>query len=349
MAISGNFQAFQARVQPWTGNLDPNLPSTRHDSVADAPVVPTLVPGKDTGGGAPFASPVTLIMRAIGINRDASRTTDTPNTGYRGGAFAGTEPFRSEHDMSAGNGYWPGSQSSPVGRGGTSIPGPMMGTQVQGGFNGRRPAWFPVNHAAVAETRQAYAAQFHDGLANYANARVWQGRADAAKAHGNSATTRVTGHQYRAQPAPVIDETQTQDQYPTKGYSTAFTGRMLAKGVPGTDGFMDGSNTEEYVTTYHTGGTHAQRNFVANYSSPTIGAMYSKNTPRGVLPNHIDTPYPQAALSNGYKTGGMPPNQRQLLKRFVTPTLYRTPPSEAATISVVNDGGAPSNTIGMGF
>lgn len=345
MPISGNFQAFNARVQPWTGNPDATVPNTRHDSVSDAPTT-GVVEGTSTGSGAPFAQAAQTLFRALGINRDSSRTTDMPNQAYRGGAFAGTEPFRSEHDMSAGNGYWPGSQTSPVGRGGTSIPTPMGGTQVQGGFNGLRPAWFPVNHGAVAATRGAFAAQFHDGLSNYANARNWQGRADTARAHSDTQTARVTGANYRAQSRAFAGEVQEQDREPILGYSAPFTGRMLAKNH--NDGFMDGSDTVEYQTTVRTGGTHARNWFTADYASPTIGAMYSRNPLRGVLPNTVATPFPQQGLT-GYKLAGIAPNQRQLLKRFVTPTLFRTPPSEAATIAVVNDGGVASNTIGMGF
>ena len=349
MPISGNFQAFNARVQPWgVDPQSPGTPSSMHNDIADAPVQ-GVVYGQSTGSGAPWATAASMLFRALGINRDVSRATDTPNTAFRGGAFAGVETFGSEHDMSAKSGYRPGSSTSPVARGGTTEWVAMQGDKGIPGFNGLRPAWFPVNHAATAATRGAFAAQFHDGLANFANAKVWQGRADAARAHGDTQTARVTGASARTQPAEFAGETQTQDQYPTKGYSIGFTGAMLAKQA-GTDGFPDGPNgPDEYVTHYHTGGTHAQRWFVAKYSSPTIGAMYSANPLRGVLPNTISTPFPQPALINGYKTGGMPPNQRQLLKRFVTPTLFRSPPSEQATIAVVNDGGAVSNTIGMGF
>lgn len=350
MPISGNFQAFNSVVQPWVGNnTAPPAPSTRHDSVADAPIVPGAPAntGVSTGGGAPFAAAFVSIFRAMGIGRDVSRTTDSPNQAYRGGAFSGTEQFGSEHDMSAHSGYRPGSQSSPVARGGTTEWRPLGGTQVPGGFNGRRPAWFPVNHAGTNATRGAYAAQFHDGLSNYANSRNWQGRSDAARAHSDGATARVTGANYHNQPVQFSGEYQTQDREETKGYSSAFTGRMLAKNH--NDGFMDGDPSVEYQTTYHTGGTHARNWFTADYSSPTIGAMYSRNPLRGVLPNFISTPFPQPPLTGGYKTAGIAPNQRQLLKRFTTPTLFRSPPSEAATISVVNDGSAPSNTLGMGF
>lgn len=347
MPISGNFQAFNARVQPWR-QYDTHVPTQRHDDPASAAKVPGLVEGKSSGSGAPFASGgLVSVMRALGINRDVSRNTDSPSQVVRGGAFSGTQPYGSEHDMSGAGGYRPGSQVSPVARGGTSEWAPIGGGRVPA-WNGQRPAWFPVNHAATAATRGAYSAQFHGTLSNYANPRAYQGRGDAARAHGDTQTARVTGANYRAQPAQFAGEVQSQDRVETKGYSTGFTGSMLAKQA-GTDGFpsSDGGETT-YTTKYRTRGTHDRNWFVADYSSPTLGAMYSQNTPRGVLPNTVATPFPQPPVS-GYKASGIAPNQRQLLKRFVTPTLYRTPPSEAATISVVNDGGAPANTLGLGF
>lgn len=349
MSLSGNFMAFNRTVQPAGDRVHhggPPVPSTRHDDPANAIPVNGAPEGKSSGQGAPFAMVNMALMAARGIIRDMSRYSDQRSNVYRGGAIY-DQAIGSEHTSSApaGAAYRPGSQASPVAKG---SPRNLIGGGVvsNAGVN-PRVAWFPVDHAGTANTRGAYAAQFHDGLSNYANPRAWQGRRDTSTAHGDIMTTRVTGHQARSMPAPVHGEMpDPRDMPETKGYSTAFTGRMLAKNH--NDGFMDGSASEEYVTTYHTGGTHVRQWFRFPYSSPTLGAMYSKNTLRGVLPNTVATPYPQPALT-GYKLGGMAPNSRQLLTRFTTPTLFRMPPSEAATIAVVNDGGTPSNTVGMGF
>jgi hypothetical protein len=284
-------------------------------------------------------------MKALGIMLDFSRTTDMPSDEYRGGMSNPT--INSAHEGSLAPGYRPGSQNSPVDR-------QVTNRQYEGGGrvpargDGRRPAWFPVNHASTAAVRGAYAADF-TGNHGDGNPRAI-GAAAVARAHADRATTRITGHQYNPEPWLVEGEgPEPRDMPETIGHGIPFTGRMLAK--VGNQGFAAGPDYPEggeFFPTNHRGGTHTRQWYTMRYCSPTIGAMYSKNTLRGVLPNTIDTPYPQPG-TEGYKGSNIPPNQRPTWPRFVTPTMFRAPASERDTITAVNDGAGFAPTMGLGI
>lgn len=363
MPISGTFAAFNATQQPQrdrVNHLGPPTLSDRHSATAAHAgfIGPTSVTDRIpdgpnprsaavTGGGAPWVTPLGIVMRALGINRDLSRATDMPADEFRGGQF--NEQINSEHETSHAPGYRPGSQTSPIARG-VSNRTDVGGGRVMASGNPRRPAWFPVNHASTAAVRGAFVADFTPANdTTGGNPRKIGARA-SARAHSDRATTRVTGHQYRPAPAPSAgDQPDPRDMPETLGYGIGFTGRMLAK--VGNDGFTAGPDDPEGGTfrpTNHTGGTHSRQWFTARYSSPTLGAMYSENPLRGVLPNTIASTFPQPGTS-GYKGSDIPPNQRPTFPRFVTPTMFRSPPSERDTITAVNDGSGQANAMGLGI
>jgi hypothetical protein len=361
MALSGNFSAFNATVQPQRDRVNHQGPptlSTRHDATtAHAGFIGPITttdrqpygtnprPDAVVGGGAPWATGVAVIMRAMGIRRDFSRSTDRPSDEVRGGMF--NPLINSAHETSHNPSYRPGSQSSPIARGVTNRQ-PVGGGRVHASGNPQRPAWYPVEHAATAAVRGAFATDFTDAH-NGGNPRAI-GALAVARAHGDRATTRITGNQYRVQPSLVAGEgADPRDMPETLGYSAPFTGRMLAKN--GNDGFSVGDDTPaggEFQTHYHTGGTHARQWFRMRYSSPTLGAMYSTNPLRGVLPNTVATPFPQGGTI-GYKGSDIPPNSRPVFPRFATPTMFRTPASERDTITAVADGAGIANTMGLGI
>lgn len=74
------------------------------------------------------------------------------------------------------------------------------------------------------------------------------------------------------------------------------------------------------------------RVFVSHYSSlTTLGAMYSKNTLRGIVPQEAAVPVATPGL-DGIRGSGIPGNSPMRAKLFATPQLNRTPPSMSETI-----------------
>lgn len=169
----------------------------------------------------------------------------------------------------------------------------------------------------------------------------------AASAHGDSTTGYYQTHAYAPMPADFAGQSQSvsgQNAFvaPGMGARSVIHGRL-----GGT--FLDGE-----------GGTFAPTGFnkgvpgrwaVAHYSSPTLGAMYSKNTLRGVLPQKISTPYDQPALiGDAGQNSGIAPNRRFLLKSFTTPQLFRSPASMSdAMIAAAPPMPTTGPTMGVGF
>lgn len=359
MAISGNFAAFNATVQPQRDRVNHGGPPTlspRHSATTahasfvgpittTDPVPGQVAPNSGNGQGAPWATGWTGIMRALGIVRDVSRTTDRVNAVVRRGMF--DEHINSEHESSHAPGYRPGSQTSPIARGVTNRQS-VGGGRVAASGNPNHVAWFPVQHAATAAVRGAYTADFTDGHSG-GNPRAI-GALGAAKAHADRATARLTGASYRTNPSMVAGEgPDPRDMPETIGHGATFTGRMLAQ--VNNDGFLVGPDTPpggEFRTEYHTGGTHSRQWYRMRYSSPALGAQYSSNALRGVLPNTIASSFPQSG-TYGYKGSNIPPNSRPVFPRFVTPTMFRMPPSERDTIAATNDGAIFGPTMGLGI
>ncbi len=173
-----------------------------------------------------------------------------------------------------------------------------------------------------------------------------QGAAQQASsdAHGDLATRSLNGHHYNPMPQRFAGESYDVDQG-TVDIPTSVNARTAIHGQPGGQ-FMDGESGSYQVT----GARRAdnRRWARANYSSPTLGATYSRNTLRGVLPQAIANPVTQSPLS-GVRDSGIWSNTRFLGKQFTTPALFRTPPSESEQQMAQNQTADTGGTIGVGF
>jgi hypothetical protein len=179
-----------------------------------------------------------------------------------------------------------------------------------------------------------------------------QGAAEdaAARAHGDSTTGYYAGHQYAPQPQLFAGEAY--GVLPNNVGSIPSTSTQQAiHDTPG--GQHSAGSGGDYAPTgfpLGIGREDMPRWAVARYSSPTLGAMYSKNSLRGILPQVVATPYNQPALTTGPWNSGIPSNARWLSPRFTMPQLFRSPPSESEGLMAAQgpaaDGGA---TMGVGF
>lgn len=323
MPISGSFSAFQATQPSYTGTPNalgtgPNDtagPSPRHGQQTG----PNTAGGpkqwgigdniERTGGGYPGASVVQPRMIAGGLMRDFSRYSDAPSTMQ--------------------NGYDGGAPGLP----------------------NRAAGWIqPVDHAGTDTLRAAAAGDIPGhagGLSDMATSALNQ---LLGNAHRDIRTTRISSAFRAPAMSDFAGQGQGVDRALVKGHGTAFTGRMLAKNH--SDGFLEGSRETEYQVTYPDKGSSVDRRWaVLHYASPAIAGWTSGHALRGVLPNFVQTPYPQPGLVGGVgnKNSGIPANARHLPPSFSVPQIFRSPPSESALISIVNDGSVPSNTMGFGF
>lgn len=149
----------------------------------------------------------------------------------------------------------------------------------------------------------------------------------SAAAHGDSTAGYYQGHMY--DPGPQQFAGSRYEVMPSNVRAIpSFGARTVIHGRPGGQ-HVDGQGGEWAPTGFPTG--EAGRFAVARYSSPALGAMYSKNSLRGVLPNMISTPYNQPALvgAAGTKASGIASNARYLAVPFTTPSLFRSPASES--------------------
>jgi hypothetical protein len=276
MAISGTFMSTRAVQQPMATKEKPN---SRHGEKTQ-PDNAWSPPPDVTGGGAPWAEPVTPEMAARGINLDL---------GHRWG-HAGT--------------------------GVTSF--------------SRRP--FLASQAGGREVDVQYRVQ---GAAQDA----------AANAHADHTSAYYATHQYSPMPQDFAGETYTIDQG-VVDIAPVQDARAIIHGRPGGQ-FLDGAKGE-----YRTTGarrSYERRWAQARYSSPTLGAMYSRNSLRGVLPQVVAVPVNLPARGGVYESG-IPSNKRNLAVSFTTPKLFRSPPSESETI-IANTAPTPNmgDTMGVGF
>lgn len=171
----------------------------------------------------------------------------------------------------------------------------------------------------------------HDGtdLTSHARARFVgpesQGVAQdaAARAHGDSRAAYFTPHTYTPIRLPFAGESYGVDRAEgAPGRPTS--GRVITKTHTGGE-FSDGPTDASYTPTgYRLGVTRrwAER----HYSSPLLGAMYSTNALRGVIPQTVAVPVDQPA-SGRIRNSGLSSQQRQLLNYVTVPALFRTPPS----------------------
>lgn len=193
----------------------------------------------------------------------------------------------------------------------------------------------------------------HRATAAIRNARkpfVTQGGAQeaSAAAHGDSTAGYYQGHMY--DPGPQQFAGSRYEVVPSNVRAIpSFAARTVIHGRPGGQ-HVDGTGGDWAPTGFPTG--EAGRFAIARYSSPTLGAMYSKNALRGVLPNTISTPYNQPGLvgAAGTKSSGIPSNQRFLGSVFTTPALFRSPASMSdAMIAAAPPTEILSDTMGVGM
>lgn len=276
MAISGSFMSTRAVAQPMASKDDPNK---RHGEKVQ-PDNSWSPPMEVTGGGAPWAEPVTPEMAAKGLVMDLGHRWGhgaTPNTSFA-----------------------------------------------------RRP--FLASQATGRQTDIQYKVQ---GAAQDA----------AACAHGDAMSAYYATHQYSPMPQDFAGESYSIDQGvvdtpPVQGVRAIIHGRPGGQHLDGDGG------------TYQTQGarrSYERRWAVARYSSPTLGAMYSKNSLRGVLPQVVATPVNLPGRGGVYESG-IPSNKRDLPVPFTTPKLFRSPVSESETV-MANQPPAPvvSDAMGVGF
>lgn len=197
-------------------------------------------------------------------------------------------------------------------------------------------------HAGTAATRNAR--RPYTG----SNSQLAAQEASAA-AHSDPMAGYYDGHQYA--PMPQQTAGAAYQVLPNNvGAIPAFGARTVIHGRPGGQ-HMDGAAGGEWAPTGFPLGEKG-RWAVARYSSPTLGAMYSSNALRGVLPQTVATPYNQPALSGpaGTKAAGIPSNTRFLGKLATTPALFRSPPSESdAIIAATPPAAGYGPTMGVGM
>ena len=146
---------------------------------------------------------------------------------------------------------------------------------------------------------------------------------NAAIAHGDRRTTTLQTHAYNPAPQREMGEGQSVDiasghagpQYPV---------HAIVHDRPGGQ-FLDGSGSGEMGPTGFRLGV-SRRWASRSYTSPALGAMYSRNSLRGVLPQIVATPHNQPALA-GVMESGIASNARALLGNFTWPAIFNTPPS----------------------
>ena len=166
----------------------------------------------------------------------------------------------------------------------------------------------------------------------------------SAKAHGDLMTRNLNGHHYDPVLQKFAGEEYTVDQG-VVDEPTYVGARTAIHGTPGGQ-FLDGTGGEFRVTGARR--SIPRRWAQARYSSPTLGAMYSKNTLRGILPQTATVPVTTPGL-RGITDSGIPSNTRFLGKTFTTPALFRSPPSESEQ-QMANSSVTPTgDTMGVGF
>lgn len=174
----------------------------------------------------------------------------------------------------------------------------------------------------------------------------------AANAHGDTSAGYFGGHQY--DPMPQQFAGSSYEVLGNNVQAIPSTGaRTIAKSRLG-GGFVDGSGGDFAPTGFHIGiGGPGQRRWAqARYSSPTLGAMYSRNSLRGILPQTIAVPVNQPALTGGQagdNNSGIGSNARFLGKQFTLPQLFRSPPSESDQLMATSSPSTGGSTMGVGF
>lgn len=168
----------------------------------------------------------------------------------------------------------------------------------------------------------------HGGTVKTALARrpfTTQGAAQdaSAAAHGDKTAANYTPI-YDPNPIPFagerygVDHATGREGVP-RGARAIIHDRLGGQHVDGQGG--------TFVSTGYRLGV-SRRFATAYYSSPTLGAMYSNNTARGVLPQTVSIGTPQPAPGGAIYNSGLGSQERQRTRdRFTVPRLFRSPPS----------------------
>ena len=206
----------------------------------------------------------------------------------------------------------------------------------------RQPAWF-YGHKGTARTARSMAPANGALDGQYGARDVMQSR--AAYAHGDLATALLQTHQYNYSPQTEAGEGQAVDRATGLAGPTQDAQSVL-HGTPGGQ-FSDGASGQFGPKGFRIG--VVRRWAHRAYSSPLLGAMYSRNSLRGVLPQTVATPYNQRALA-GPMESGIPSNTRFLGSQFTLPSLYTAPVSQSDLLmagQAVQAAGQPIIGVGV--
>ena len=209
----------------------------------------------------------------------------------------------------------------PAGTGqGFSDPQPVNPGMTARGI-ARQPA-FAYGHKGTARTRQSMAPANGALDGQYGARDVMQAR--AAYAHGDLATALLQTHQYNFSPQVEAGEGQGVDIASGLPGPT-LDAQAVLHGSPGGQ-FSDGASGQFGPKGFRIG--RVRRWAHRAYASPALGAMYSKNSLRGILPQTVATPYNQRALA-GPMESGIESNNRFLGQQFTMPSLFTIPRSQS--------------------
>lgn len=203
--------------------------------------------------------------------------------------------------------------------GGYGDPAPVDPQMIGRGI--RLDVGHEAGHGASTAVRTARRPYTHQGAAQEAS----------AAAHGDVMTGYWQGHQYDPQPQQFAGSAYTVARQNDMAIPS-FSARTIWHSRPGGQ-FSDGPAGGPVAPTGFPLGDPG-RWAGARYSSPALGAMYSSNALRGVLPQMVATPYNQPGLVGpaGTKASGIPSNARYLGIPFTRPALFRSPQSESDRI-----------------
>jgi hypothetical protein len=207
----------------------------------------------------------------------------------------------------------------PAGTGqGFSDPQPVdIGMQARGLQRDLSWGW---GHQGT-DTTAAALAPANGHLSTPEHARdVAQARSSAA--HGDRRTMRYVDHQYNPQPQEGAGYAQGVDRADGRPGPTVSANAALHDRPGGQ--FSSGASGQFGPTGFRLG--VSRRWASRDYSSPALGAMYSKNSLRGILPQIVATPHNQPALA-GPMESGIGSNARFLSPRFTLPALFTVPRS----------------------
>lgn len=231
--------------------------------------------------------------------------------------MAGPPPLSPWHAKEAPASVWNSTPAAGVGEGSSftaeaEVPTTLVAPGLQLDMSDQ------YGHAGTAQTRQAMTPSFQmDGFAQRNAAQ-----AAACRAHADTRTVRTTGHTHDPVERDFAGESQyvdIADGHP----GPTMPGRAIAHSQIGGQ-FSDGQGGEIGPTGFRLGVSRRWAN--RKYSSPALGAMYSKNSLRGVLPQVIAVPVNQPPTPVPYGSG-IASQQRWLGPRFTTPRIFTMPQS----------------------